>query len=77
MFFVTPIVWEKKYLEKYQYIHDWNIFYVIIEICRAPLIDKNFNESMYYSYVLGFIILSLIMGSFLYSKFHKKITFWI
>ena len=77
MFFVTPIVWEKKYLEKYQYIHDWNIFYVIIEICRAPLIDKNFNESMYYSYVFGFIIFSMMIGSVLYNKFHKKINFWI
>ena len=69
--------YKKKYLEKYQYIHDWNIFYVIIEICRAPLVNKNFNESMYYSYVFGFMIFSMIIGSVLYNKFHKKINFWI
>ena len=77
MFFVTPIVWEKKYLAKYQYIHDWNIFYVIVEICRATLIDRKFNTEMYYTYSFSFIFISLIVCSILYKKYHRKISLWV
>lgn len=75
-FYLTPIIWKKKFLSDYQYLVDYNPFYHIIHIFRSLLL----NEPMYFKSL--FIVIAMTFVLFIVSfivekKLKKQLIFWI
>ena len=75
-FYLTPIIWKKKFLSEYQYLVDYNPFYHIIHIFRSLLL----NEPMYLKslvIVIAMILVLILVSKIVEMKLKKQLIFWI
>ncbi len=75
-FYLTPIIWKKKFLSEYQYLVDYNPFYHIIHIFRSLLL----NEPMYLKSLVIVIAMTLVLilvSKIVEMKLKKQLIFWI
>ena len=79
-FFATPVLWDISHIFEIRpevaWIVYFNPFYHILEIFRAPIMN---GEIPYISFVvcLVFALLGNIFSSLIYSKYSRKIVFWL
>lgn len=76
IFLSTPILWNKNLLESREYLYEFNPFFHLIEIVRAPIL---YNQLPLVSImVISFLTLLLV---FLWFAIHKKygrlIVYWL
>lgn len=77
IFFFTPILWMKKVLSgRNSWISDFNPFYHIIEIVRAPLLGVA-PAGMLWVYMLAYIAIAAAMALFFLKKFRHRVSYWL
>ncbi|MDB5809351.1 MAG: type transporter [Betaproteobacteria bacterium] len=75
-FFITPILWRSEMLTTYQWILDWNPFFHLIELVRAPLsgrplpVDSWINVS-----IMSFAGWGLALACF--ARYRARIAYWL
>jgi ABC-2 type transport system permease protein/lipopolysaccharide transport system permease protein len=76
VFFVTPIFWKPELLKGRDYITDFNPFFHLLEIVRAPLLGSVPSAKSYLAVLLITLINAAITGAF-FSRFRPRISYWV
>ena len=76
LFFLTPIFWKPESLKGHAYIVDFNPFYHLLEIVRAPLLGNWPTQTNYVGALLVTLINVAIAGA-LFSRFRSRIAYWV
>jgi len=75
-FFFTPIFWMPEVLTERAWLVDFNPFYHVIEIVRAPLLGRPMHvESWYLS--LGLLVGGFLLAWRLMSKYRDRVPYWL
>ncbi|HRK17657.1 MAG TPA: ABC transporter permease [Hyphomicrobiaceae bacterium] len=75
-FFLSPILWDRSMLRGHTWLADYNPFYALIDIVRAPLIGATAAE---WSWPMALGMLGIgAVGSFLvFRRSRSRIVYWI
>nr|WP_319942176.1 ABC transporter permease [Rhodopseudomonas infernalis] len=76
VFFITPIFWKPELLKSRTFIVDFNPFFHLIEIVRAPLLG-NMPTMKNYAAVLLITIVNLAIAGAVFSRFRARIAYWV
>src|SRR5258706_4715928 len=76
VFFVTPIMWKPELLRGRAYIADFNPFYHLLEIVRAPLLGSLPSATSYLAVLLITLVNAVIVGAF-FARFRSRISYWV
>jgi lipopolysaccharide transport system permease protein len=76
VFFLTPIFWKPESLRGHAYITEFNPFFHLLEIVRAPLLG-NLPSAANYSIVLLLTLINVAIAGALFSRFRSRIAYWI
>jgi lipopolysaccharide transport system permease protein len=76
VFFVTPIMWKPELLHDRTYIAEFNPFYHLIEIVRAPLLGSLPSVENYCAVLLITLLNIVIVGMF-FARFRSRISYWV
>jgi ABC-2 type transport system permease protein/lipopolysaccharide transport system permease protein len=76
VFFVTPVFWKPELLGRSRFVVDWNPFYHVIEIVRAPLLGR-WPSTVTIEVVLGITVFNLVMVFLFFPRFRARIAYWI
>ena len=77
IFFFTPILWMKKVLPgRNSWVTDFNPFYHIIEIVRAPLLGVA-PSWILWVYMLAYIAIAAVIAMFFLKKFRHRVSYWL
>ena len=76
VFFMTPIFWKPELLESRTSIIDWNPFYHLIEIIRAPMLGQMPSLK---NYLVVFLLTAanLVVTGWVFARFRSRIAYWI
>jgi ABC-2 type transport system permease protein/lipopolysaccharide transport system permease protein len=76
MFFLTPIIWKPQMLPNRAFLLEWNPFYYLVEIVRAPLLGQ-----VPAAHIVGGTLLITITGWTLalvfYTTYRWRIAYWV
>lgn len=77
VFFITPVMWKPDMLSgKKHLIVDWNPFYSILELIRAPLL----GEAPHYDSVRASLVITMVgfmMWYYLFIRYRSRIVYWL
>jgi lipopolysaccharide transport system permease protein len=76
IFFITPIMWKPELLQTRTYITDFNPFYHLLEIVRAPLLGFAPATENYLVVLLITLINIVVVGAF-FTRFRARISYWV
>jgi lipopolysaccharide transport system permease protein len=76
LFFLTPVFWKPESLKGHAYITDFNPFFHLLEIVRAPLLG-NMPSTTSYLAVMLLTLINLAIASAFFSRFRARIAYWI
>jgi lipopolysaccharide transport system permease protein len=76
VFFITPIMWKPELLQRRTYIADFNPFFHLVEIVRAPLLGNIPTVNSYLAVLLVTAINIAVTGS-LFIRFRSRISYWV
>jgi ABC-2 type transport system permease protein/lipopolysaccharide transport system permease protein len=76
LFFITPVIWHTNSLRGALTIADWNPFYHLIQIVRAPLLGEVI-EPRTWLLAMAFTILNVGVALVIYARFRWRIPYWI
>ena len=76
LFFLTPIFWKPESLRGHAYLTDFNPFFHLLEIVRAPLLG-NLPSTTSYLAVMLLTLINLAIASAFFSRFRARIAYWI
>jgi ABC-2 type transport system permease protein/lipopolysaccharide transport system permease protein len=76
LFFMTPIFWKPESLRGRTYITDFNPFYHLLEIVRAPLLGNLPSATSYWA-VLFLTLVNISIALAFFSRFRARIAYWI
>jgi ABC-2 type transport system permease protein/lipopolysaccharide transport system permease protein len=76
VFFVTPIFWKPELLKGREYVTDFNPFFHLLEIVRAPLLGSMPSAKNYLAVLLITLINIVVTGVF-FSRFRSRISYWV
>ena len=77
VYFATPIMWKPEVLPiKYQWIKDYNPFYHLLNLIRAPMLNQSIS---YYSLAISLLIALIGFGFFalVIKKQKHLIVYWV
>ncbi len=76
VFFLTPVLWKPELLARHRYVADWNPFYQLIEIVRAPLLG-HWPTLSNVAVSLAVTVLNLAIAAAFFPRFRARIAYWI
>lgn len=76
IFFITPIMWKPELLQTRTYITDFNPFFHLLEIVRAPLLGNAPTMVNYLVVLLISLINVAVVGTF-FTRFRARISYWV
>jgi lipopolysaccharide transport system permease protein len=76
VFFVTPIMWRPELLQTQSYVVEFNPFFHLIEVVRAPLLGAMPSRENYFAVLMITVINVAISGAF-FVRFRSRISYWI
>lgn len=76
VFFITPIFWKPESLHGHAYVTEFNPFFHLLEIVRAPLLG-NLPTMTNYVAVLSLTLINVAIASVFFSRFRARIAYWI
>jgi lipopolysaccharide transport system permease protein len=76
IFFITPIMWKPELVQRRPYIADWNPFFHMLEIVRAPLLG-NIPTMDNYLVVLIVTAVNLVVAVAFFVRFRSRIAYWV
>ncbi len=75
-FFFTPVMWTPEILKERAWVADYNPFYHLIEIVRAPILDRPVQlDSWLWS--LAFLVIGFGFAQFLMKRYRNRVPYWI
>lgn len=75
-FFFTPVMWMPEILEDRAWVAHYNPFYHLIEIVRAPLLDRPvYLESWLWS--LGLLGIGFMFAQYLMRRARNRVPYWL
>lgn len=75
-FFVTPVLWKPNFLGDGHPALAYNPFYYLVEVVRKPLFEGTVNGHLWVV-VLGFLVISAVLGLGMFRIARPRITYWI
>jgi lipopolysaccharide transport system permease protein len=76
LFFLTPVFWKPDSLKGHAYIIEYNPFFHLLQIVRAPLLGE-LPTVANYIVALFITILNAALALYLFSRFRGRIAYWI
>ncbi len=76
LFLITPIFWQKELIKDHAWLYEWNPFFHMIEIARAPLLGAPASMSSWI-FSVGFCVVALVGGTLVFSRTRTRIYYWI
>jgi len=76
IFFLTPILWTLDRRQNLVWLVDYNPFYYLLEIVRAPLLGVTPEIEIYYV-TIGILLVTVVIALTLYAAVHKKMVYWL
>jgi lipopolysaccharide transport system permease protein len=76
IFFITPIMWKPELLQTRTYITDFNPFFHLLEIVRAPLLGNAPTMGNYLVVLLISLLNVAVVGTF-FTRFRARISYWV
>lgn len=77
LFFITPILWDDKILpQKASFLSEYNLVFHLIEVIRAPMLGE-LPALMSIVVSLACMVVTLILGVFVYVKNRHKLAYWL
>ncbi|WP_456823055.1 ABC transporter permease [Bradyrhizobium sp. USDA 4502] len=76
VFFVTPIFWKPELLKSKTYITDFNPFFHLLEIVRAPLLGTIPTEQNYLA-VLLITLINIAVAAAFFARYRARIAYWV
>ncbi len=76
MMFLTPIIWDADMFAERAAFVLYNPFYHIIEVVRAPLLGES-PLFMSWMAVLGMTVIFALCAIALFTKYYKRIAYWV
>jgi lipopolysaccharide transport system permease protein len=76
VFFVTPIFWKPELLKGRDYVTDFNPFFHLLEIVRAPLLGSVPSAKSYLA-VLLITLINIVITAAFFSRFRSRISYWV
>jgi ABC-2 type transport system permease protein/lipopolysaccharide transport system permease protein len=76
VFFVTPIMWKPELLRTRAYIAEFNPFYHLVEVVRAPLLGSVPSSQTYIAVALLTVANLIVVGAF-FARFRSRISYWV
>ncbi len=76
MMFLTPVIWNASSYPQRSYFIDWNPFYHIVEVFRAPLLGRMPSAN---SWVIVIVItlISCAVAFVLFARYRHRIAYWV
>ena len=75
-FFITPILWQRKLLEGYQFIATFNPINHFIELVREPLLGRP-PPLLSVTVILAITVFGWLAALFLLARTRRRIVFWL
>ena len=75
-FFLTPVMWRKEMLGRYQWAADVNPLYHLIEIVRAPLLGQS-PAGLSWVIVAMLTVAGFAVTMPLFARYRARIAYWI
>ncbi|MGV7213382.1 ABC transporter permease [Bradyrhizobium sp. UFLA05-112] len=75
-FFVTPVMWKSDVLKDGSFVADWNPFYHLIQIMRAPLLGYVPSTTTYLA-VVAITLINLAVVGLLFRRYRERISYWV
>ncbi|WP_426441673.1 ABC transporter permease [Bradyrhizobium genosp. P] len=76
VFFLTPVIWKPNSLKDHAFIVEWNPFYHLLEIVRAPLLGTLPTLSNWAAVAIITLINVAVAGA-LFVRFRARIAYWV
>lgn len=76
IFFFTPILWMKKVLTTHGWVTEYNPFYHVVEIVRAPLLGTA-PSGILWVYMLLYIAIAAFVALIFLRKFRHRVAYWL
>lgn len=76
VFFVTPIFWKPELLKGREYITDFNPFFHLLEIVRAPLLGSVPSAKSWFA-VLVITLINVVITGVFFSRYRSRISYWV
>ena len=76
VFFVTPIMWKPELLQGRSEVVEFNPFFHLIEVVRAPLLGVVPARGSYFAVLLITLVNLLVTGAF-FVRFRSRISYWV
>jgi lipopolysaccharide transport system permease protein len=76
VFFVTPIFWKPELLKGRDYITDFNPFFHLLEIVRAPLLGNEPSAKSWFA-VLVITLINIVVTGVFFSRYRSRISYWV
>jgi lipopolysaccharide transport system permease protein len=75
-FFFTPVMWSPEILKDRAWVAEYNPFYHMIEIVRAPIIGRPVHlDSWLWS--LALLVIGFAFAQFLMQRFRNRVPYWL
>lgn len=76
IFLATPILWQKNLLQGREILYEINIFYHLVEVVRAPILEGIWPFKSMLIILLAILSFSLLL-SHMEDRYKKSIVYWI
>lgn len=76
LFFITPIFWRPESLRGHTHVVDFNPFFHLLEIVRAPLLG-NVPAAANYFAVLLLTFINIAVASVFFARYRARIAYWV
>ncbi len=75
-FFLTPIIWKPDILESRRWLLEFNPFYYIIELVRAPILGQMPSLHIWSVAILISLATAILSMAF-FSRFRARVAYWL
>jgi lipopolysaccharide transport system permease protein len=75
-FFISPVIWKPELIADRQWLLNFNPFFTLLEIVRAPLLNQIPSLVVYVS-AIGYSALLCLVSWMLFARVRGRIAFWV
>ena len=75
-FFFTPVMWQPELLKDNRWIVDFNPFYHVIELVRAPMIGQPLAVTSWF-WSIGLLISGFALAQYLMVRVRNRVPYWL
>ena len=77
MFLMTPVFWRPEEITSRPWIRDWNPFYHLIELIRAPLFGQHMASGLNWGASLGILVLCALLAAVSLPLTRDRVSLWV